>query len=278
MTTPLTGRDVVERIIADTRSRGFAWMEETIDGLKAGDLDRPVAGVAAVWMATVDSLSQAVAAGCDFVITHEPTFWNHFDAPPEPGTPTAAYEAKLRFIADHGLTIWRFHDHHHFGFERDPVLDAFFAKLGWLSSTRGSSIAAITEIDPAPLADVARIAAQVFGTEAVRVIGRPDLLIRNVGYGAHDLASCLPALEAADVVIVGEVREWDAFEYFRDVRTLGREKGLIVLSHAAVETWASPAVADWLRGLLPEVRVVPLGVAEQYAVFGLDPRTRLTAP
>jgi hypothetical protein len=38
-----------------------------------------VTGVATTFLATLDVLRQAVASGKYFVITHEPTFYNHVD-------------------------------------------------------------------------------------------------------------------------------------------------------------------------------------------------------
>lgn len=261
----ITGRDVVERIVADIERRGFAWDAETIDGFKAGDPDRPVRGIASTWMATQETLAAAVAVGCDLVVTHEPTFWDHFETPPA-GAAHPWYRTKRDWIASRGTTIWRFHDHHHMAFPRDPVLDAFFDRLGWLPGTSGNSVTARTELPPVRLGDLARQMSAALGTRVVRVIGAPTQVVSRIGYGIHDLASALDAARDCDVVVVGELREWDAFEYFRDAGALGRDVALIVISHAALETWGSTALVPWLAQLVPEIPVRSVLAPEPYVL------------
>jgi len=265
----LTPQLVVTRIMEDVARRGHTWSPETIDGFKFGDPERPVTGIAVTWMATVDVVRAAADAGASFVITHEPTFWNHLDAPPQDGTDASLYTAKTRLLEELGMTIWRFHDHHHFAFDRDPVLDDFFERLGWLASTSGNSIGARTDLEPIRLADLAEHLARRLDTRAVRIVGDPDLLVRTVGYGAHDLASCIDALRGVDVIVMGEVREWDAFEYFRDASLLAERKALIDVSHAAVESGSATGLANWLRGIVPEVPVIDIRVPEPYQTFAV---------
>ena len=63
-------------------------------------------------MATLDVLERAVERGDNLVITHEPTFYSHRDTIAvleSEGDKVLA--AKRKYIADHGLIIWRFHRH-----------------------------------------------------------------------------------------------------------------------------------------------------------------------
>ncbi len=73
----LTARQVIERI---QKHVGVPWTEPTVDTFKAGNPDTPVTGVAVAMMATLDVLRRAAEAGNNLVITHEPTFYNHFDS------------------------------------------------------------------------------------------------------------------------------------------------------------------------------------------------------
>jgi hypothetical protein len=48
----------------------------------------------------------------NFILTHEPTFYNHYDdAVPLYEDPVQ--QEKIKFIRDHNLVIFRFHDHIH---------------------------------------------------------------------------------------------------------------------------------------------------------------------
>src|SRR5882762_5276876 len=73
---PLTACDVVERI---KQNVGVPWTEPTVDTFKDGDPATPVTGIAVTMMATFDVLQRAAAGGANLVITHEPTFYDHFD-------------------------------------------------------------------------------------------------------------------------------------------------------------------------------------------------------
>src|SRR4029077_6963268 len=108
----LTAHDVIARIQAHV---GIPWQQETVDTFKAGNPGTEVKGVAVTMMATLDVPQRAAAAGQNLIITHEPTFYNHLDKPDDleqkENDPVLA--AKRAFIAEHGLVIWRFHDHQH---------------------------------------------------------------------------------------------------------------------------------------------------------------------
>jgi DNA-binding transcriptional LysR family regulator len=125
----LTAREVVARIQAHVE---IPWMSETVDTFKAGNPDTEIKGIAVTMMATLDVLQRAAAAGQDLIITHEPTFYNHQDKPVEleqkENDPVLA--AKRAFIAEHGLVIWRFHDHQH-RMKADQIETGTAHALGW---------------------------------------------------------------------------------------------------------------------------------------------------
>lgn len=124
-----TAREIGGRIQAHV---GVPWQTDTVDTFKAGNPDEAVTGIAVTMMATMDVLERAAASGKNLVITHEPTFYNHLDKldvlPEKEKDPVLA--AKLAFIAEHHLVVWRFHDHWH---RRTPDgIEAGMAyALGW---------------------------------------------------------------------------------------------------------------------------------------------------
>src|ERR1700675_3694546 len=73
-----TAREIVAAIQEHV---GIPWQKETVDTFKAGNPDTPVTGIAVTMMATLDVLQRASANGQNFVIQHEPTFYNHLDVP-----------------------------------------------------------------------------------------------------------------------------------------------------------------------------------------------------
>src|SRR5512133_356914 len=103
---PITGRQLVQRIIEMTRLQPLS---DTVDTFKAGDPDAIVTGVASTFIATMDVLRQASDRGLNFIVTHEPTFFDHPDRLDHLGSDPVV-KAKLEFIAQRRLTLWRFHD------------------------------------------------------------------------------------------------------------------------------------------------------------------------
>src|SRR5713101_7317261 len=71
-----TAREVVTAI---QEHIGVPWVSKTVDTFKSGNPETPVTGIAVTMMATLDVLQRATANGQNLIITHEPTFFNHYD-------------------------------------------------------------------------------------------------------------------------------------------------------------------------------------------------------
>jgi hypothetical protein len=86
-----TARDVETYL----RSLG-PWVDEakTCDSFKAGDPDRGVKAMAVSWMSTMRALQEAQARGCDLFITHETTFYSHYDNDPSFDSDRSTVEKK----------------------------------------------------------------------------------------------------------------------------------------------------------------------------------------
>ena len=97
----LTAQKIVDKIKQHVTCR---WQQRTVDTFKAGDPDKPVTAVAVTFMATYDVLKQATQQGCNFIITHEPTFYHGQDDTSQLD-PDPVIEAKRKFIKDNNLTI-----------------------------------------------------------------------------------------------------------------------------------------------------------------------------
>src|SRR6267378_7900444 len=125
---PLTACDVVERI---KQNIGVPWTEPTVDTFKDGDPATPVTGIAVTMMATFDVLQRAAARGANLVITHEPTFYDHFDKldvlESEHDSVTAV---KRAFIRDHRMVVVSMHDHWHRR-RPEPMATDLARVLGW---------------------------------------------------------------------------------------------------------------------------------------------------
>ena len=256
----LTAQAVVDRIRAKV---GVPWMDKTVDGFKAGDPATIVTGVATTVMATLDVLRRAAAARQNLVITQEPTFYAAND---EPGNRTAdpVYLAKKAFIDEQRLVVWRFSDHWN---ARQPneSATALAAALGW--SHRLADAEQIYQLPETNLgALVAHVRDRLGVQGGLRMIGKPGMRVRTVAIslGSTAVAGAVLNLQRADVILVGEPREWEAVPYVLDTWSTDHGKGLIAVGRNVSEGPGMQACAAWIRSLVPEVRVAPIAATDPY--------------
>jgi putative NIF3 family GTP cyclohydrolase 1 type 2 len=261
----LTARQVIDRIAAKV---GAAAPEHTVDTFKAGDPDTPVTGIATTMMATLDVLQRAAAAGTNLIITHEPTFFGHLDdtttleAERDP-----VYLAKMAFIRDHHLVVWRFHDLWH---RRSPdgVQEGVVAALGW-DAFRVPGDPLLFVLPPTTVGQLAADVKRRLGVDAMRIVGPAGQAVSRVallpgawGFGPHRKALQRPDVDA---LVIGEAQEWETIEYVADAVTAGFGKALIVPGHVPSEQPGMEECARWLRTFIPEVPVRFVATAEPFA-------------
>ena len=259
---PLTAGQIVERI---QKNVGVPWRSETVDTFKAGGPDTPVRGVATTMMATLDVLKRASAAGRNFVITHEPTFYSHEDVTKDlAGDPT--YEFKADFIRKNGMAVWRFHDHWH-AHRPDGIATGMAEELGWTSHADARNPRLFT-FENLTLGDLARQMQSKLKVRAMRVVGDPALKVRTVaanwGYTSQMGGIRSLARPEVDVLVIGEAREWEVVEYADDTVAAGKQKALIVLGHIVSEQAGMNYCAKWLKGFVSEVPVEFVPAAEPF--------------
>jgi putative NIF3 family GTP cyclohydrolase 1 type 2 len=252
----LTAKQVAARIQSHV---GIPWMVGTVDTFKAGNPDTQVTGIAVTMMATLDVLQRAAASGKNLVITHEPTFFNHLDAPdslPQKEN-DAVLAAKRAFIAQHGLVIWRFHDHWHVR-KPDGIETGMVRALGWekFQNRRDEHLFVLPETS------VEKLAADLgkrLGAGVIRVVGDPGMKFTRVALapGATGFANETRAMESDDVetLVVGETVEWETVEYVADAITEGKRKALIILGHISSEQAGMQECARWLKTFITEVPI-----------------------
>lgn len=254
-----TARQLVERI---KQHLNCPWSEKTVDTFKAGNPDAPVTGVVTTFTATLDVLERAAAAGANFIVTHEPTFYNHLDKNPAlEDDPVVA--AKRAFIEKHGLIVWRFHDHWH---RRTPdgITQGVVEKLGWANYVRPNETT-VFALPETTLQNLAEVLKQKLNARVVRVVGKPDMKLTMAGMslGAAGSATHFRTLQRDDVqvLLIGESPEWETVEYVRDATAAGKAKALVLLGHANSEEAGMENCAKWLKEFIGEVPVtfIPAG-------------------
>jgi putative NIF3 family GTP cyclohydrolase 1 type 2 len=253
----VTADEIVQAIRKKLSALGIAWRAQTVDTFKAGSPDTEVKAIATTGMATFDLLRRAAAAGRNFVITHEPTFYNHTDQTANLET-DGIYEAKQRFIRDQNMVVFRFHDHAH-ALKPDPLVVGSERMLG-LTPYASPTTPRLYVLPTTTLRALAQDVSRRLNGRAIRVAGDPEMKVSRIMLGP---GYSVPALsDAFDVSIGGENPESGGnAEYALDAATLGKPKGVILLGHMMSEDWGMREVADWLGTFLKDVSIdwIPAG-------------------
>ena len=259
----ITAREIVERI---KQHVGVPWSDQTVDTFKDGDPETRVTGIATTMMATMDVLKRAAASGSNLIITHEPTFYDHLDPiDPLEKEQDAVQSEKRAFIKAHGLVVWRFHDHWH---RRHPdgIQSGMARALGWEAYVRPDD----EHVYAIPATTLGSLAASLkarLGIRTLRVVGDPALRVETVALipGAAGFEYQRHAFQGrAEVVIIGEAREWETVLYADDAAVQGRRKALIVLGHIPSEQAGMEECARWLKTFVTEVPVSFVAAKEPF--------------
>ena len=249
----LTAAQVIERI---QKNVGVAWHEPTVDTFKAGDPNTRVTGIVTTFAATLAVLQRASASGKNLIISHEPTFYNHLDQTTEFEN-DPVYKAKRKFIEQHGLVVFRFHDHWH-ARNPDGILEGMTDALGW-RGFRSSTNPHLFVVPEQTLDKVAFDAATRLKIKTARVVGDPKLKVTKIallpGAAGEEAQVKLLEMDDVEVLVVGEAREWETVEYARDAMTEGRHKALLILGHVPSEEAGMDECARWLKTFISEVPV-----------------------
>lgn len=255
----LTAGEIVEKI---KTAVAVPWRAETVDTFKSGGPETPITGIATTFMATFDVIQRAVAQGKNMVITHEPTFYAHDDLTKSiDNDPTLA--AKRAFLAKHNVAVFRFHDHWH-ARRPDGVRVGMLTELGWLAYEKPGE--RILEMPKTTLKDLAQSVKKSLNIRSIRVIGDPAQPITRVALnpGYNNLQGAIRSLNNADVLVIGEAREWEVYEFVQDMIAAGSKKSLIVLGHSVSEEGGMKECAKWLGTLFPGFPIAHVPAGEPF--------------
>jgi len=268
----ITADQVIERI---RKNIGVEWNLDTVDGLKAGNASTVATGVATSSMATLAVLRQAVKAGANIVVTAQPTFYARADVPVPPAgrgaanqaaaPPDAVFSAKHEFITGNNLVVFRLSDHWRLR-RPDPRAQGLAAALRWAKYQRADDPQRfdVPALRLDALADHVKNALRSRG--GIRVVGDPRITVQRVGLlpGTTPIQAALTMLPDVDVIVAGEVREWESVEYARDKVFAGEKKALILVGRVVSEEPGMSLCADWLKTFVTEVPIRHIAAGDPY--------------
>lgn len=253
-------QEVMDLILED--SCGETRVDNTCDRLASGDPNQEVTGIVTSFMATVDVVKEAIAIGANLIITHEPTYFTGND---ELGwlEKDPVYLAKKKLIDDHGIAIWRYHDHMHMA-ETDRIYDGLIRQLGWSDRLAEENKPWVYVIDPTTVGELAEFLKEKLSMNVLQMVGRPDMACSRIGVlvgggslglGREQMPMELMRDQNLDVMICGEILEWTLCAYVNDAMMLGMNKAMLVVGHERSEEWGMKHMADWLQALVGSIPV-----------------------
>jgi putative NIF3 family GTP cyclohydrolase 1 type 2 len=249
----ITAGQVIATIIKNT---GSQIIPNTVDVIKEGDPQTPVTGIITCMFATMDVLKQAADRNCNLIIVHEPLYYNHPDETIRFQNNQVFLE-KRRFITDHKLVIWRFHDYIH-TMQPDGIETGMITKLGWKEYVVKGSTNQFA-FPETTLKELLKSLKTVFPKNSFYVIGNPEMKLTNVrlAAGAPGSSTHIKLLEDknVDVVLAGESPQWETYEYMRDAVDQGRRKAIIFLGHINSEEAGMDWCSTWLKSFITNIPV-----------------------
>jgi putative NIF3 family GTP cyclohydrolase 1 type 2 len=240
---PLTAGEVVNRV---KKNLGIPWNYATYrDTFKIGGPETEVTGIATSFGANLRVLQLANNAAMNMVIVHEPTFYSDGDrldlVKNDP-----LYRMKLEWAELNNIVVWRIHDHWH-AHKPDGIATGWNKGMGWEQYQIDGSLRDF-RIPETTLGELAKEVAR-------KLDSRSATRVSLVSRGGHQLPQNMAVMPKVDCILVSETREYDSFEYARDMVLTGARKGAIFISHTSGEDLGMDEFARWLKPMVNEVPI-----------------------
>lgn len=261
----ISSGQLIETIIKNT---GSAIVPNTVDVIKEGSPETPVKGIVTCMFATMDVLKKAVEKNCNLIITHEPLYYNHLDNTKQFQN-DSVYLEKKKFIDDHKLVVWRFHDYIH-RIQPDGILSGMVEKLGWENNKVNDNPYKFS-FPQITLTDLLENLKRTFPENSFHVVGDPTMKLSSVLYAPGASGSNIQIAQLqnsdVDVVVAGEVPQWETYEYVRDAVTQGRKKAIIFIGHINSEEYGMKFCADWLSEFVKDIPINYIECGSSYWTY-----------
>lgn len=248
----LTVQDIIDIILKEIPS---APIKNTIDTIKTGSAEQKVTGIVTTMFPTIAVIKEAIKIKANFIIAHEPSFYTHSDNKNWVEN-NEVVKRKLQLLEENNITIWRAHDYWH-AHKPDGITYGVVKKAGWENYYKDGN--KIFELPATSLKELIKHLKSKLQIEHVRVIGDMSLSCKKIAllpgaWGGKEQITTL-VNDKPDVIIVGELSEWETAEYIRDAGMLGINVSLIILGHAVSEEPGMEWMAEWLQPKVPGVKI-----------------------
>jgi putative NIF3 family GTP cyclohydrolase 1 type 2 len=243
--------------------------EPSVDRIVIGDPGTVVKKIGTAWMPYWETLKEAVAAGVNVLVVHEPTFYTHWDLDgwkeeklSIPDTAQVKYEeliqSKKQWIEEKGMVIIRCHD----VWDKFPGTGIPFAlgqALGFSEEDiiRNETYYNVYKTSPVPAAEMARrIAAALApaGQPGVAFYGNEKYTVGSVGVGTGCICDPRQFMNLDPdlfIAIDDSIMTWTQTTFARDT---GRP--LVVINHGTSEEFGMRTLNKQLKSAFPGHEVI----------------------
>ncbi len=236
----------------------FSWApgeyHKTCDTLKAGSPDVEVTKIAVCCFNTPKVIREASQWGAQLLITHEPTYYDHWDN--EPTTPVGI--AKKQLIESTGMAVYRYHDHPHMA-PKDLICEGEIKALGLpghISEVNGFGVAHYLLDEPITPRDLAAHIEKKWDIAHVRICGTVDKPCTKLVMAWGTPGGMMEEMAGeGEIILTGEACEWQLAEYARDAEELGFTKSLMILGHCGSERDGMEYIAGLIARRFQQIEV-----------------------
>ena len=241
------------------------------DGVKSGDTSVECTGIVSAIVPTIDIIHKAIELNCNLIYVHEPSYYMTPDYPEWRGDFTnTVYNEKRKLLDDHGIVIYRDHDHMH-AHKPDGIFWGVIKYLGWekfyIHEDPSIPFGYIFHLPRTTVGAVAEHLKEKIGLNGMRYIGNADDRISKVAIVAHLYPEAfLPGKEengyftdysteiirametkGIEAIIPGEVIEWNVLSYIRDAVQQGKTRACFNIGHFSFEQLGMKYAVDWMK-------------------------------
>ena len=236
-------------------SGDWNYPENTVDTFKAGDSATAVWGIAVAWMSYSWALKRALELDCNVFITHEPTYYNHWDDDQDIFR-FSQVRAKRQFIDDNDLVIIRCHDLWD-QISNIGIPDSWGNLLRLGQAIDGGPYVRVYEIGPTTAYALAQHVASCtapLGQPGVQLIGPREKTVRRICIGTGAITPYLECVEKYQVDIA--ICTDDGIDYWRDGGfAIDSDIPIIVVNHPVSEEIGVMSLAENLSQRFSSVPV-----------------------
>lgn len=260
-TTAYTVQDIISIILKEIPGAPFA---QTVDTIKSGSANQQVTGIVTTMFSTIQVIEEAAKLNANFIIAHEPTFYNHTDDVNWVANNNTV-KKKEDLLRQHNIAIWRFHDYWH-ACRPDGISTGVLKMAGWQQYYQAGEM--VMKMPPASLKNIVDHLKSSLHITHVKVIGDLEQPCERIsimpGAAGGQTQISLVEKEKPDVLIVGEVHEWETAEYIRDSRSLGSKTSLIILGHCVSEEPGMQFLVEWLQPKIPGMKITHIASGDPF--------------